>query len=89
MKRTIYEYQIASFMSNAIGKKSQESLEERIFTLFNFLENSDDYRLVEAVKFFIENYEFDIDVLPDRLYQKVTDDLIDERRESYYDSMVM
>jgi len=69
-------------------RKEQEILIGYVRELFSNLADSPTDSLVEAVMDIAYRYDFDIDVLPHHLYEKVADRIQEEAEEDYYDDMM-
>ncbi len=56
---------------------------DHVWTLFQHLEDTDSDYLSNSVLFFVENYDFDINELPDRLREKIEYALDKEEFEAH------
>lgn len=77
----ILDYTQEKFMSKI---KVDQLILDHVFTLFNHLENCDDPELIETIIYFYYQYDFDIDTLPQKLYDSVLDEIKRQNEESYY-----
>ena len=55
-----------------------------IFTMFEHLDDVTDKDLVEACVYFIERYNFDIEVLPEHLYDRVFEVIMHHMEMDHY-----
>ena len=56
---------------------------DHVWTIFQNLDDTDDPQVVEAVLYMMSVYDFDIDVLPQSIYDAVVGELKQNALESY------
>ena len=69
--------------------KKQKDLLDHIFTLYANQRNYANEEIVESVIYFLENYNFDMKELPEKIHDKVCNKLASDVLIRYYDGLAL
>lgn len=63
----------------------EDILIDHMWNMFNHLEDTDDESVIDTAVYMSNQYNFDIEVLPSKLYDAVVDKIRKDAEESYWE----